>query len=133
MRIRRLRRKVLAKSQRPSLEAAADSIELPFAVVAVELTATTAVSTEERSPRQDHNESVQYWRSHQQCGYKRADLTEILLAGLSLIDSNGEADLINTCGNSSEVDLDLLIVTIAFAGQVIAHVLDAARLCLRFP
>src|SRR5262249_33819232 len=53
-----------------------------------------------------------------------AHLAEILLALLGLVDAHREHDLAGLSGHGGQVDLDLLIVTLAAAGQVVAHVLD---------
>src|SRR6266567_4369396 len=53
-----------------------------------------------------------------------AHLAEVLLPLLGLVDADRERDLAALRRHGAEIDLDLLVVTFAAAGQVVAHVLD---------
>src|ERR1017187_101248 len=55
-----------------------------------------------------------------------ADLAEVLLARLGVVDADREGDLAALGGYGREVDLDLLVVALGAAGQVVTHVLDGA-------
>src|SRR4051812_34690858 len=55
-----------------------------------------------------------------------ADLPEVLLAGVGVVDADREDDLVDVRGQGGEVDLDLLVVALALAGQVVTRVLDGA-------
>src|ERR1022692_3306873 len=55
-----------------------------------------------------------------------ADLAEVLLALLGVVDADREGDLAALGGHGGEVDLDLLVVALGAAGQVVSHVLDRA-------
>ncbi len=53
-----------------------------------------------------------------------ADLAEVLLAGVRVVHRHREDDLGDVRGDRGQVDLDLLVVALALAGEVVAGVLD---------
>ena len=55
-----------------------------------------------------------------------ADLTEVLAPVLGVVDGDGEDDLVDLGRDPRQVDLDLLVVAVAFAGEVVTGVLDRA-------
>ncbi len=109
----------------PPREAGADSLELPFGADQVEL-----AEGEGRFGRRIFGEveASQFGAIGivDDADVGVADLAEVLLAGLELVDGDGEGDLLDAGGNLGEVDLDRFVVARAIAGQVVALVHDGA-------
>src|ERR1700712_196267 len=55
-----------------------------------------------------------------------ADLAEVLLAVVGVVDRDREDDLVDLRGNGGEVDVDLLVVTLTRAREVVSEVFDRA-------
>ena len=51
-------------------------------------------------------------------------LAKVLAAHVGVVDGDGEGDPLDVGGDLGQIDLDLLIVALALAGEVVAHVLD---------
>lgn len=60
-----------------------------------------------------------------------ADHAEVLPANVGLVDCYGKRDLLNLGWDLGDIDLDLLIVSVAAAGLVVSHTLHRATRALR--
>lgn len=116
---------VLGEALETAVVALADGPELPAAVVAVELAerhrGLGGGVLGEVEARELH---VAVHLDEADVGV--ADLAEVLLAVLGVVDGHRDDDLVDVRRQAGQVDLDLLVVALALAGEVVTVVLDVA-------
>jgi hypothetical protein len=105
--------------------ALADGPELPLGLVAVQLTEHHGGFGGRVFGEVEPGEFVVVGRVHHADEGVR-HLSEGLIAGLRVVDGDREDDLVGLRGETGEVHLDLLIVTLTGTGEVVALVLDRA-------
>ena len=118
-----------AQGRQAALEAAADGVELPLAVVAVQLAHHDGGLNGEVLP-QVVADQVGAGGAVLNVDIGVGYLTEILPAGLRVVDGDGKGDALHIGGHLGQVHNDLLVVAVALTGEVVPHVLHRARAML---
>ncbi len=119
-----------AECSQTALEAAPDGIEFPLAVVPVELAYHYRGFNGEVLAQIETGNLLTVGLIHNAAvglGY----LAKVLLSLIRLINGYGKGDFANTLGNLGKINIDLLVIALAVAGAVVAHVLYGTALVLK--
>ena len=116
-----------AERRQTALEAAADGIELPFSVVTVQFSdddcrldgkiLSQIVADQLLTGRLIHD-------ADEGIGY----LPEILSPRIGIIDRNGKGHLCDIRRNETQIYQNLLVISLAFTGEIITHMLNSPAL-----
>ena len=114
-----------AQGSQAALEAAADGVKLPLAVVTVQLAHHNGCLDGEVLP-QVIADQVGPRHHILDVDIGIGDLAEILAAGFGVVNGHGKGNALHIGRNQGHVHHDLLVVAVALAGQIVPHVLDGA-------